>query len=155
MISLADLLRGHIALGVHVRDWREAVRAAGSLLEATGEITRGYTDAMVRTVQELGPYAVVAPGVALPHARPEDGVIRSCLGLVRLAQPVEFGNEVNDPVDLVMPFGSSRTPEHTQLLAELARFLGAPEHLDALRTARTEHEVIRVFEGLKPSGGNG
>lgn len=142
------LLRGHVILDVAVAGWEEAVRAAGRLLEACGDVDPGYTEAMVRTVREMGPYIVVAPGIALPHARPEDGALRTCVGLVRLATPVAFGSEVNDPVDLVIPFGTSRAEEHVEVLAELARFLAGAERVDALRRARGEDDVLAVLRAF-------
>jgi PTS system ascorbate-specific IIA component len=58
-------------------DWRDAVEISGGLLVTSGAAEEGYVSAMVRTVEELGAYAVIAPGVAaIPHARPEDGAKR-------------------------------------------------------------------------------
>lgn len=146
MSGLASLLKGRVALGVPVAGWEEAVRAAGDVLVKAGDVRPAYTEAMLRTVREIGPYIVVAPGVALPHARPEDGVLRTCLGLVRLAGPVAFGSEANDPVDLVFPFGTAGPDEHIEVLAELSRFLSEPGRVDALREARTEEDVLAVVE---------
>ncbi|HHY35129.1 MAG TPA: PTS sugar transporter subunit IIA [Firmicutes bacterium] len=144
-MKLSELIEGRIKLNVPATNWEEAVRAAGALLESKGDISPAYTEAMVKVVRELGPYAVIAPGVALPHARPEDGVRRSCLGLVRLAAPVEFGNKANDPVDLVFPLGGTRDEGHLEVLAALAGFLSTPGNLEAIRKARTEEEVLSVF----------
>ena len=49
-----------------------------------GTIEERYIDGMIETVKNLGPYIVIAPGVALPHARPEDGVIEPSMSLVTL-----------------------------------------------------------------------
>jgi PTS system ascorbate-specific IIA component len=66
---------------------------------------------MRRVLQELGPYAVIAPGIALLHARPDDGVLAPCLALITLSRAVEFGSEQNDPVDLVFALKrSTRLP---------------------------------------------
>ena len=77
-------------------DWREAVKLSGGLLVASGAAEEGYISAMVRTVEELGAYAVIAPGVAIPHARPEDGAKKVGLSLAVLSEPVEFGSKEND-----------------------------------------------------------
>jgi PTS system ascorbate-specific IIA component len=57
-------------------DWRAAVEISGGLLVTSGAAEEGYVSAMVRTVEELGAYAVITPRVAIPHARPEDGAKR-------------------------------------------------------------------------------
>ncbi|HEY9089420.1 MAG TPA: PTS sugar transporter subunit IIA, partial [Anaerolineaceae bacterium] len=82
-MNLSDLLtRQRIALNQTAADWRAAVRAAGDLLVQTGGVEPRYVDAMLRAAEELGPYIVLAPGLALPHARPQDGALQACLALV-------------------------------------------------------------------------
>ena len=49
----------------------EAIREAGNALCRAGACSPQYVQAMVDSYRELGPYFVIAPGLALPHARPE------------------------------------------------------------------------------------
>ena len=56
-------------------DWREAVRLCAEPLLKSGAILPEYAEAMVRSVEQHGPYIVVDEGLALPHARPEDGAV--------------------------------------------------------------------------------
>ena len=86
-----------IQLKVSVSDWAEAVQAAGNILVEAGKCEKGYVQAMIDAVKDLGPYMVLAPGLAMPHARPEDGVLETGISLVTLENPVEFGSEANDP----------------------------------------------------------
>ena len=51
----------------------EAIREAGNALCRAGACSPQYVQAMVDSYRELGPYFVIAPGLALPHARPEQG----------------------------------------------------------------------------------
>ena len=61
-----------------------------------------YVEEMVRVVEQLGPYIVFTPGVALAHARPLNGV--ECIGaaFLRLARPVKFYCGEYDPVEFVL-----------------------------------------------------
>ena len=137
---------GSVFVGVEPGDWREAVEASGKLLVSVGAAEEGYVAAMVRTTEELGPYAVLAPGVAIPHARPEDGAVRVGLSLAVLSEPVEFGSKENDPVDLVFGFSTTDSEAHVELLQALADFIEEPENTEALRSASTVEEVLRVVE---------
>lgn len=142
----ADAVRS----GVPCADWREAVRAAGELLVATGAATDRYVDAIVRAVDELGPYIVLAPGIALAHARPEDGGTAVGFSLVKLADPVEFGAAENDPVDLVFAFATPDKEQHVTALSALADFLESGDNLARLREARSDQELHTVIkEGMK------
>ena len=108
---LSDLLdEGLIRLGVEASDWEDAVRKAAQPLIDLEMVTRGYVDDIVRGVNVLGPYIVIAPRVALPHARPESGALRPALGVVTLASPVPFGSAENDPVKFLFPLSATAHP---------------------------------------------
>ncbi|HHY34908.1 MAG TPA: PTS transporter subunit EIIA [Firmicutes bacterium] len=145
-MKLCEVLRkDHIALKVPARDWAEAVTEAGCLLVRTGAVESRYVPAMLGVIKELGPYVVIAPGVAMPHARPEDGVNETSLGIVTLVRPVDFGNPANDPVDIVIPLAAKDHDTHIDVLKELASFLGNEENVRALREARTADEVLDLI----------
>jgi len=141
--ELRDLLPVNaIRLEVDATDWRAAIRAAGELLGETGVAGDSYTDAMIRVVEEHGPYIVLTPGFALAHSRPDDSVTRTGMSLVRLAEPVRFGHDTNDPVTLVMALASVDSSAHQDALAALAGVLAAPERREALERAQTPDEVL-------------
>jgi len=147
MSALSEMLTEEtIALGLTVCDWQEAVREAGKLLVKAEKVEPRYVEGMIRMVEEIGPYIVIAPGVALPHARPEDGVREPCMSLVTLDPPVPFGNENNDPVELVVAFGTTNSKGHIEALAELARVLEDADTLDKLKKAVSSQDVLAVLK---------
>jgi PTS system ascorbate-specific IIA component len=92
---------------------------------AAESVSAHYREACVDLVRRNGPYIVITPGVALAHARPEDGAYELAVSAVTLARPVVFGHPTNDPVDLVLAFASPWRGAHVGLLAALARHLAA------------------------------
>ncbi|GGH37237.1 PTS sugar transporter subunit IIA [Microbacterium album] len=126
-------------------DWREAIRLAGRALSATGVATDAYTDEMIAAVEKHGPYIVVAPGFALAHARPSPAVLRTGISWVSLAEPVEFGSDVNDPVRLVVGLAAVDHDAHLQTMAELAGVLADEELLEALIAAPTPAAVRELL----------
>ena len=112
---------------------------------------------MVDMVKQLGPYMVIAPGIALAHARPESGARRIGLTLITLATPVCFGNAVNDPVDIVVALAALDNNSHVQLLARLARFLDDETNLAALRQAKDPSQIVALVHtfALKKEAGKG
>jgi PTS system ascorbate-specific IIA component len=140
---------GAIRLGQEAADWRAAVRLAGGALAASGSTTDGYTDAMIATVESLGPYIVIAPGIALAHARPSPAVRRPGLSLVTLATPVEFGHRDNDPVRLVIGLAATDDSGHVAALAALAEFLvdeGRRSALLGATDAAAVRSLISAYE---------
>ncbi|MFP3913239.1 MAG: PTS sugar transporter subunit IIA [Actinomycetota bacterium] len=142
----ASFPRAAVRSGVRCADWREAVRASGELLVATGAASEDYVDAIVEAVERLGPYIVLAPGIALAHARPEDGGLAVGFSLVKLAEPVEFGAANNDPVDLVFAFATPDSDQHITALSALAEFIESGDNLARIRAADNDEELYRVIE---------
>ena len=132
---------------VSVKDWEEATETVGKLLVSAGKITSDYVAAMKRVLKEMGPYAVIAPGIVLLHARPEDGVIEPCLGLITLGDPVPFGHSENDPVDLVFALGAVDKQAHISALQQLAEMLGDPAILQEIRSAPTDGPLLKILLG--------
>lgn len=150
MATLESLLApGAVELHGTAKDWRDAIRLTGSLLEDAGTITADYTEAMVRSVEETGPYIVVAPGFAFAHARPSEAVKETSLSWARLNKPVKFGHDSNDPVDLVVAFAARSDSEHLQAMKQLAKLLATKR--DELNRAESEEELRVVLKAAASS----
>jgi PTS system ascorbate-specific IIA component len=139
--------RPSAAARVHleVTNWAAAVEAAAQLLVQAGAATPDYAAQCVQNLHEQGPYIVIAPGLALAHARPEDGALALALSVVTLAPPVAFGHPVNDPVAVVLAFASPDRNAHIGLLAALARRL-ADGLGDQLRTAVSDDAAVALLQ---------
>ncbi|MWB99253.1 PTS sugar transporter subunit IIA [Agromyces seonyuensis] len=140
-----------VEVGAVVGDWRGAVAAAGAALVRSGATSEGYTARMIAVVDELGPYIVVAPGLALAHARPGADVRHEGFAVVTLARPVDFGSVHNDPVRVVVALASTGADAHVAHVAALANAFNDPAAVDRLAAARSADEV-RAFFGAVPAG---
>ncbi|MFL6093891.1 MAG: PTS sugar transporter subunit IIA [Blastococcus sp.] len=151
--SLLDLLpEDAVRLDAPAGTWRDAVRLAGDLLVTSGATAPAYTDEMIRAIETLGPYVVLAPGLALAHARPSPAVHRTGLSWVTLAEPVAFGHATNDPVHLVVGLAGQDHDSHVAALAQLAVLLGDAEHEKALLAAESPAELRRLLSSLEGNG---
>jgi PTS system ascorbate-specific IIA component len=143
-LDLLSAIDDRVMVVESVRDWVEAVRLAGAMLVASGVVEERYVDAMVKVTQELGPYAVLAPGVAMPHARPEDGAKRIGLSILVIKNGVNFGSP-NDPVYVVIGFAAIDKTSHLGVLKELAELLDTPDIVEKLRNTSSREEVVRII----------
>lgn len=146
-MPLPPLPTDAIAIGVHVDDWRGAVAAAGDALERSGATSPAYTKRMIGVIDEFGAYVVIAPGLALAHARPGPDVHTEGLSVVTLAEPVAFGHPHNDPVSVVLGLAVTSGDEHVLLVAELANVFNDPQVIPALAAA-TDVDSIRSLLGV-------
>jgi ascorbate PTS system EIIA or EIIAB component len=72
--------------------------------------------------------------------------------LLILREPVEFGSEENDPVDLLFGFATTGSDAHVELIRALSEFIGEQENLEKLRQARTEGDALAVLTSGISSG---
>ena len=86
-----------IRLGLSADTWQEAVQLAVQPLIDSGAVTSAYYDAIIASTEKYGPYYVLMPGMAMPHAEAGRGVNRNAFALVTLTKPVTFsdGKEVS------------------------------------------------------------
>lgn len=130
-----------------VSDWKQAIRLSAQPLLAKETMTEAYIDAIFNSHQELGPYYVLAPGLAMPHARPEQGAIKNGLSLLHIKQGVSFEAEENDPIYVVIMLCALSGDEHINMITALADIFSDDERLSALLKASSIEEIQRVIKG--------
>jgi len=151
---LEMLTPDRIRCNVRVADWKEAVAFTGKAMEQAGLAESRYTTAMRELIEKEGPYLVIAPGIALLHARPEEGVLKAGFVMITLSSPVNFGHSTNDPVWLLFGLAAATDKSHVQALSELALFLSEPGSIDALRNGKNEEDLMEVIREYSTSKSN-
>ena len=144
-MSLPPLPAEAILVGATAADWREAVRLAGAALVRSGAAREGYSDEMIRMIDEHGPYVVIAPGLALAHARPGPDVLADGLAIVTLGTPVAFGHPHNDPVRVVLGLAIKNADEHLAAVAGLANVLNDGTAIQQLADAASIEEIQAIM----------
>jgi transcriptional antiterminator/mannitol/fructose-specific phosphotransferase system IIA component (Ntr-type) len=133
-------------LNVDVENWEQAIRCGGEILKNNGAIDERYIDGMIDSVKTLGPYIVVAPGIAMPHARPDDSVKKIGMSLITLNNPVNFGNKEHDPVEIVVCLCAVDHSSHLKALSGLVTFLGDEEFIKIVKNSTNPNEITNYIE---------
>ena len=129
---LQDLLsEDNVSFRYPAETWEDVIRHGGQLMVDAGFTDPTYTEAMIDVVRDMGPYIVLAPGLAMPHARPEMGAKQVGAALVTLEKPIDFGSPENDPVSVAIFLCAPNKDEHIQLLTDIATLFENEEFLDA------------------------
>jgi PTS system ascorbate-specific IIA component len=149
---LPPLPESAITIGAHADDWRGAVRLAGDALARSGAATPAFAEEMIRVIEEFGPYVVIAPGLALAHARPGPETLADGLSVVTLATPVAFGHVHNDPVSIVLGLSATHSDGHIAGVAGLANIFNDEAAIPRLAAATSIEEVLAIMkQGEKES----
>ncbi|HGM9905562.1 TPA: PTS sugar transporter subunit IIA [Proteus mirabilis] len=128
-----------------VKDWREAIKIACQPLIDKGCIEPRYVDAIYKSHEQIGPYYVLGPGIAMPHARPEEGVNQLSLELTIIEKGVEFGADENDPVKLLIVLAATDNDSHINAIVKLAELFDNQDDIDTLLQAKSKAEVLAVI----------
>ena len=123
-------------------DWKEAIAYVAQPLKEGGVITDDYISAMIKSVEEYGPYIVLAPHMALAHARPQDGAQKLGLSLSIFEHPVTFGPDEEQQVSVVFCLSAVDSFSHLNVMKSLVNLIRNTDKIEQLSQAR-DIEVVK------------
>lgn len=148
MLKESLIENNSIKLNQTAANWEEAIKIGTDLLVVSGAIEPRYYENIVSKIKEMGPYIVLAPGLAMPHARPEEGVIRTAFGLTTLAQPVDFDGE---QISVLVTLAGSDSDTHMEGIMEITQLFDDPDSEDGVNIqkfldCKTQEDVLAVID---------
>jgi PTS system ascorbate-specific IIA component len=130
-------------------DWKSAIKISTDILVKSGAIEPRYYDEIIKNANDNGPYFVIAPGIAMPHARPECGVKRTGYSLVTLKKPIEFGHDDNDPVDVILTIAAiDKKALNEEVIVQVMTLFESEELILKLKSAQNIDEIINVLKNV-------
>lgn len=135
-----------IQTNLNVNTWEDSIKKASSPLLARDIIKESYIKAMIQSVIDFGPYIVIMPDIAIPHARPEDGANEVGLSFANFTKPVIFPN--NKPVKAMIVLSAKDQNTHLKALAEMTEILGNDEYLEILKSTKNKKEIIKLINNI-------
>lgn len=135
-----------IQLQDSVENWPQALEICARPLLEMNVIAPEYITAIVEQHQKLGPYYVLALGLAMPHARPEEGAKGLGLSLLKLKEGISFGAGEFDPVDVIVMLAAPDKHSHIEMISALAELFSSDEDMAQLHVATTREEIKAIIE---------
>ena len=133
-----------------IKSPQEAIMESGKLLLKNGNIKDEYIDSMINSYKKNGAYIVIAPRIAMPHAREKDGVINAGFSILTLKEPIKFGNEENDPVDVIIGLASGNSEEHIEIIQKITNHFAHHLKDDGIPTDESLELIKKVFQLEEP-----
>ena len=125
-------------------DWEEAIRISVEPLEKGGYVTPEYKEQIIANVKELGPYIVLTEDIALPHARPEQGVLDSQLAITLFRNPVAF-NQDHTSTRLFIALAANDGEKHLNALASVMELFQDEERVESILSADNKENLYHFF----------
>lgn len=132
-----------LQLKQHAATWQEAIQLAASPLVELGTVKERYVTAMVESIEKNGPYVVITPLVAIPHARPEEGVRSLSMSLLKLEQAVYFAPD--KPVQLIIVLAAADSDSHLRALIQLTNLLNEPANIQRMLEATDKEQLLEII----------
>ncbi len=125
--------------------WAEAVKVTTAYLEAKGYVTSDYASAIIQSTIDNGPYYVLCPGVAMPHARPEAGVLKTGLGIHIFPTAVDFGSDMG-PANVLLTLAATDADTHIEVIQALSEMLVDETNITKLAAASSKEDVLNIIK---------
>lgn len=125
--------------------WKEAIRLSAKPLLDYGYVGEEYLDAIFSSVEKYGPYIDFGLEVAVPHARPEFGVKKTGVSLLKLKEKVNLQNSEDHPIKLIITFCSVDDTSHIEILKEISSIFGDSEKLEKIKEANSSEEILEII----------
>lgn len=113
-------------------NWQDAIKASVTPLINEGIATEEYTQAIIESVNNNGPYIVIAPNICIPHAQEGKGVNDTAISFMKTNKPVKFSDSEEHDAQLFFVLASTDNAKHLNNLAQLVEFLGDEETVQKL-----------------------
>ncbi len=142
---LNDLIKkDKILFTDQVSSWEEAIKLSAKPLLSNNIIEERYVEKVISNVKALGPYIVIAPNIAISHARPEDGANDLGMTVLVLKEAIFFNEKQDRPVRVVVTLAAPDNEKHLLALQQLSQLL--MEDLDNLLVATDADQVLKLVE---------
>lgn len=145
MIQGFELTADYIQFYERASSWEEAIQLAAKPLLVGGQIKQSYIDGMIESVKEHGPYIVIAPDIAIPHARPEMGSVEIGYSVTLLQEPVSFTEDEANKARLLITLSCVDADRHLEMLQAIVMVLSDEKKQEALFKATKAEEVLEIF----------
>ncbi|MER0122728.1 BglG family transcription antiterminator [Streptococcus sp. ZJ100] len=127
-------------------NWKEAIALATQPLVANGSVEERYIDAMIGKVTEFGPFIDLGKGVAIPHARPEDGVNQIGMSMLVLENPVYLLDDPAHEIRLFICIAAIDNQTHLKALSGLTTILRKEENIQQLINAKSFDDIADLIK---------
>ena len=125
-------------------DWRDAVKAACQPLVDEGVAEPVYVNEIIRKVEELGPYIVIAPDICLPHAQEGLGVHDTAVCFMKTEKPVSFSDDGEHDARLFFVLASTDNAKHMENLMAISEELSNEEFVAKLLQVKNADDLMAL-----------
>ena len=129
-------------------DWRQAIRLACFPLEEHGFVSPDYAQSIIHSTEQHGAWYVLSPEFALPHARPEEGVLsqQSRLSMLCSAEKIAFPGFPS--IRFIVVLAAANSEQHVETIQRLVCWLDEDQRLAQFSAIDTRARFDALTQNL-------
>ncbi|MDT8860841.1 BglG family transcription antiterminator [Alkalihalobacillus sp. MEB130] len=131
-----------VILEESVENWQDALSIASQPLLDRGNITETYVEAMKSQYSEMTPNIVLRLNIAIPHARPIDGVNKVGMSILRIKDGLTFKDQ--EKVHFVVVIAAIDKNQHLNALLQLMKLAEMNDVLEEMLHAPNSNELVNL-----------
>lgn len=144
---IRDILKEELVkVETEVSCWQDCVKVGGNLLVEANKIESEFIQSMIDVVNELGPYMILLPEVALFHGKPSEAVKEVCLSFVTFNQDIYFSEFDNQRIKCCFCLGAVDSDSHMKMLASLVPLLQDEKFIELATSHGTKNEIMEIIK---------
>lgn len=138
----------HTVFAQSFDSWESAITAACQPLINDGSIDERYIESVIQCVKDYGPYIVIAPMVAMPHASTGAvGVYKNHIAFMKVEKPVSF-DSTNTEYDakLFFTLAAENSEKHLENMMRLSEMLMNEDLLKDLMNVTSDQDLLDLAD---------
>ena len=135
----------NVKISDDILSWKEAINLSAKPLLDDDYISKDYLDAIYHNIDEFGPYIDFGFELAVPHARPEFGVKKTGVSLLKLNNSINLMDDSNHPIKIIITFCSVDNTSHIDILKKISEIFGDQNKLIRIKNANSVDEILNII----------
>jgi len=143
---LQELLTAQtIRFAKETESWETAIALCAAPLIEQGYIQADYITACTHNVHKHGPYIVIAPLVAMPHAQAPEYVNQLSMSYLNLETPVNVADQPERAAKVFIMLAAEDKTKHLNAMAALGNILSDESNLERMVYAKDVADVLQII----------
>lgn len=132
-------------------DWKDAIRVGTDLLVENKIATSQLAEEIINSTNDLGPYYILLPRLAMAHTRPGEYNLKPGMSLVVFKDTVKFSSNPRHDVNVLFTLSAIDDNSHIDILSKMAIMFNSTGNENLINKAmecNNEEELYEIFKEL-------
>ncbi len=141
------LKQEHVQICEEAESWQDAIKISVLPLEQSGYVKSCYKDGIIENIEKLGPYIIIADHIALPHARPEQGAVKTQIAVTLFRKDIAFDSK-EKTARLFVTLAAEDNSSHLDALVQISELLADEGRVEEILAAPDMQTLYHYFEQI-------